>query len=384
MLILPPEKSILVVRNQDGAVAEIVMLMASDFHAHFRLGDMLRAVAAQVAGPYKYILAMPNTKPHKVSASEALAYKLEIEAHLRALGIVGKTIIPTVYLCKETTVATLDAMMGHDVPIAVKSYPPGGTTNSDEAAALLEMDEVLRAMPERGIRLLIHGETVIDKNGRTIAHEQREDYFMKEVYPQVRERHPDILICLEHITTRRAVELVQADQNGTTVCTITPQHMLLSNTAFAEPWGGVNARCMPYLKGEDDRSAIAEFGTSGDRRAILGSDIAPHPWSAKNKPFLEAACGCYTPHALAMYAKVFEDMRRLDERFVLFASQNGPRWWGLPEPTHEETVRLVNDPFHSIPDPTPLPYMNDRIVPLGWTEDFKDRMNLEFAFPQKC
>lgn len=384
MMMLPQDQSIVVNRNNDGAVVEIVMLMASDFHAHFRLADMLKAVAAQIAGPYKYVLAMPNTKPHKVTASEALAYKLEIEAHLRTLGIVGKIIIPTVYLCKETTVATLDAMMDHDVPIAIKSYPPGGTTNSDEASPLLEMDEVLRAMPERGIRLLVHGETVIDKYGKIIPHEHREDYFMTEVYPRVRDRHPDIHICLEHVTTHKAIELVKADQSGKTVCTITPQHMLLSNAAFGEVWGGVNVRCMPYLKDEDDRFAVADFGTSGDKRAIAGSDIAPHPWSAKDKPLTEAACGCYTPHALAMYAKVAEDMGRLDERFVSFVSQNGPRWWGLPMPTHEETVNLINDPLHSIPEPTPLPYMNDRVVPLGWTPDFEDRMKLEFALPHGC
>ena len=384
MLMLPPNELIKVARNPDGSVAEIVMRKASDFHAHFRLADMLRAVAAQVAGPYKYVLAMPNTKPHKLTASDALAYKLEIEAHLRALGIVGKIIIPTVYLYKGTTVATLDAMMGHDIPIAVKSYPPGGTTNSDEAAPLLEMDEVLWAMPERGLRLLIHGETVIDKNGKILPHEKREDFFMNEVYPRVRDRHPNLLICLEHVTTKRAVELVQADQNGTTVCTITPQHMMLSNEAFKEPWGGVNARCMPYLKSEENRFAVADFGTSGDKRAIVGSDIAPHPWSTKNKPFAEAACGCYTPHALAMYAKVAEDMGRLDGRFVRFASLNGPEWWGLPTPTHEEVVRLINDPQHSIPEPTLLPYMDDSVVPLGWTEDFAKRMQLEFALPHEC
>lgn len=381
---LPPNKSILVDRNQDGTVAEIVMLMPSDFHAHFRLADMLRAVAAQVAGPYKYILAMPNTKPHKVTAGEAVAYKHEIEAYLRSLGIFGKIIIPTVYLCKETTIATLDAMTGYDVPIAIKSYPPGGTTHSDEATPLLEADEVLSAMPERGIRLLIHGETVIDKNSKIIPHELRENYFMSEIYPRVRERHPNLLICLEHVTTRRAVELVKADQSGKTVCTITPQHMMLSNAAFTEPWGGVNARCMPYLKEEEDRWAVADFGTSGDSRAFVGSDIAPHPWSAKNKPFLDAACGCFTPHALAMYARVSEDMGRLDERFVAFACQNGPRWWGLPMPSHNETVRLINDPMHSIPDPTPLTYMNDSIIPLGWTDDFEQRMKLEFAIPHEC
>ena len=60
------------------------------------------------------------------------------------------------------------------------------------------------------------------------------------------------------------------------------------------------------------------------------------PSSAK-----EAACGCAgifnAPFALETYATVFEEEGALD-RLEGFASNNGPRFYGLP--LNEQTVRI--------------------------------------------
>ncbi len=349
----------------------------SDFHNHFRLGALRQAITPEVSWPYKYVLAMPNTKPHIYTLGDAKRYQEEILSILTGAGIVKTQLVLTIYLAYSTTVEMIEELAKSGLPIAVKAYPPGGTTNSDEAAPLLEKLDVLKAMERLGVRLLIHGERVYEDDGKTeIPHANREDRFYRDIYPQLRAAVPNLKICLEHITTATAVEIVKADTSGNTVCTITPQHGMFTDAAFDEPWGGVHARCMPYLKGPRDLIAIRTFMTSGDRRAILGTDCAPHLSAAKNKPFEQAACGCYTPHAMAMYTKTFYECNALDERFVRFACTNGPDWWGLPRPNPTDTIRLVSTRGFGIPQPTPVPEENDVVVPLGWAEDFGDCLPL--------
>jgi dihydroorotase len=81
-----------------------------------------------------------------------------------------------------------------------------------------------------------------------------------------------------------------------------------------------------------------------------------------------------------MYALAFELEDALDDRFVYFASFNGPDTWGLARPDTADTVRLVRDTEHDIPDPTPIPGENDRVIPLGWTDSpERDRLRLGYA-----
>jgi dihydroorotase len=67
---------------------------------------------------------------------------------------------------------------------------------------------------------------------------------------------------------------------------------------------------------------------SGNPKFFLGTDSAPHPREAK-----ESGCGCAgiwnAPYALESYATVFEEEGALD-RFEAFASEHGPRFYGLP------------------------------------------------------
>jgi dihydroorotase len=374
-----PQGETIHVERDGGGVRSILMRKPSDFHNHFRAGDLRDAITPEVSWPYKYVLAMPNTSPPLVTPAQAISYGEEITAILAQNGNISTQLVLTIYLTAETTPETIRNLATFGLRMAVKSYPPNGTTNSGHAVPILSKPEVLKEMERLGVRLLIHGECTHNMEGNPIPHPLREAYFMLHIFPEVRKQYPNLLICLEHITTIEAVEAVKRDPTGKTVCTITPQHGLLNDSAFDEIWGGVNARCMPYLKSEANRRAIVEFMTSGDARAILGTDCAPHLWSAKNKPFEEAACGCYTPHALAMYVKIFEDAGCLDDRFIAFACFNGPDWWGLPRPQANETIRLERDFDRDIPEPTPVPAENDVVVPLGWTPEQHERLRLGFA-----
>jgi dihydroorotase len=107
------------------------------------------------------------------------------------------------------------------------------------------------------------------------------------------------------------------------------------NAMFA---GGIrpHAYCLPVAKREAHRLALRSAATSGSPKYFLGTDSAPHARSAK-----ESACGCAgifnAPYALESYAAVFDEEGALD-KFEAFASENGPRFYGLP--LNEGTVTL--------------------------------------------
>ena len=110
--------------------------------------------------------------------------------------------------------------------------------------------------------------------------------------------------------------------------TVTPHHLMINrNAMFA---GGIrpHAYCLPVAKRELHRRALRQAVTSGHPRFFLGTDTAPHLVAAK-----ESACGCAgifnAPHALESYATVFAEEGALD-RFETFASENGPRFYGMP------------------------------------------------------
>ena len=117
---------------------------------------------------------------------------------------------------------------------------------------------------------------------------------------------------------------------------MTPHHLAINrNALFA---GGLrpHAYCLPVAKREKHRLAIRKAATSGSPKFFLGTDSAPHLRGAK-----ESACGCAgifnAPFALECYAAVFDEENALD-RFEAFASEHGPRFYGLP--LNEGTITL--------------------------------------------
>jgi dihydroorotase len=90
------------------------------------------------------------------------------------------------------------------------------------------------------------------------------------------------------------------------------------------------------VKRERHRLAVRAAAVSGSPKFFLGTDSAPHLREAK-----ESGCGCAgiwnAPHALESYATVFDEEGALD-RFEAFASENGPRFYGLP--LNDGTVTL--------------------------------------------
>jgi dihydroorotase len=110
--------------------------------------------------------------------------------------------------------------------------------------------------------------------------------------------------------------------------TVTPHHLVINRNAMFDRGLRPHAYCLPVAKREAHRIAVRRAATSGSPSIFLGTDSAPHLRGAKESP-----CGCAgifnAPFALETYAAVFEEEGALD-KFEAFASENGPRFYGLP------------------------------------------------------
>jgi dihydroorotase len=330
-----------------------------DWHLHLREGQALRDVVHASAAWAARALVMPNLSPPVTTVSRALAYRQEI---LAALG--GATDFNpqmTLYLTDNTPVEEVVSAAQTENLLAFKLYPAGATTNSDRGVTdMARVDRALEAMARHGVVLCVHGEVT---RGEVDVFD-REARFVEEVLSPLRRRHPGLRVVLEHITTAEGASYVAESEPGI-AATITPQHLLLSRNALFQGGLRPHAYCLPVLKRESHRQALLKAATSASPRFFLGTDSAPHARSAK-----EADCGCagcYTaPHALALYAKAFEQMGALD-RLEPFASHFGADFYGLPRT--ERRVRLTRAPY-TVPDR--LPYCGETIVPLmaGQTLDW--------------
>lgn len=350
-----------------GKLSWVVIPRPSNFHAHLRQNELLDAVAHATMLPWKYLLAMPNTGPI-TTIEKMLAYRERLLETRDTYGL-STEFIMTIYLTASLKPEDIERMAELSVHCAVKYYPPvtGATTGSGLGIPLVEAGDVLRAMEVHGVRLLGHFESVYDKHGILLPQEVREDYFMEHEFARLRDKYPDLKITIEHATTAQAINRVEEDNSGNTVCTITPQAMILERNDLDTLSWAVHAKCMPIAKTPLDRKVVTDFATSGDFRAFLGDDTAPHPSNAKERLFQDAASGCFVPHSLALYLRVFFENEAL-ENFARFACFNGPHWWGLPTPDDSDRILLVRDDETDIPSPFRIPGSTDVVIPFGWTK----------------
>ncbi|MCZ6664155.1 MAG: dihydroorotase [Gammaproteobacteria bacterium] len=294
-----------------------------DWHVHLRDGPLLDAVIADTARHFRRAIVMPNLTPPVTLAMDADAYRRRIEKSLPD----GSQFEPlmTCYLTDTTQIDDLLAGARDGIFTAAKLYPAGATTHSEAGVTdIRRLDGVFEAMSGVGLPLLVHGE-VVDADVDVF---DREAVFIDRVLEPLRQRHPELKIVFEHVTTADAIDFVLAGDTRWLTATITPHHLMINrNAMFA---GGLRPHmyCLPLAKRERHRRALRGAACSGDARFFLGTDSAPHPATTK-----ESDCGCAgiynAPVALAAYLRVFEEERALD-RFEAFASLNGPAFYGLP------------------------------------------------------
>jgi dihydroorotase len=314
-----------------------------DLHVHLRQGPAMRAyIEAHAAMGCEGVLAMPNTKPPvaKVFAQDALPY-WSIEAYrdmiLKAGGDVFKVIIIPLYLTRDTTPSMIEAGAKAGLLQACKYYPPHGTTNADHGAPLEMLMEngVIAALERCGIVLCLHGEEHGLKGEAYFGRDgNAEDHFYRERMPRLRERFPELKIVCEHITTNTAVDFVK--KSGLkTGATITPQHLLYTMGDLVQGLR-YHLYCLPLVKFESDRQAL--LGAVNDAHNIqffAGTDSAPHTTKATE---CGCAAGCFTGGlAPQLYVESF-DLEKGQDAFRAFLCDNGPRFYGLPQPSGTFTL----------------------------------------------
>ncbi|KPL68141.1 dihydroorotase [Erythrobacter sp. SG61-1L] len=337
----------------------ITIRRPDDWHIHLRDGAVMQGVLPYTARQFARAIVMPNLTPPVVNVAEAIAYR----EHILAAVPEGMDFTPlmTAYLTDDTDPAELARGHAEGVFTAAKLYPANATTNSARGVSnVANLLPVFEKMQEIGMPLLLHGE-VTDAD---IDIFDREAVFIEQILADLVLTLPDLKVVLEHVTTEEAVAFV--DATGPNVAaTITPQHLHINRNAMLV--GGIrpHAYCLPVAKREKHRLALRRAATSGSPKYFLGTDTAPHA-----KHLKEASCGCAgifnAPFALESYLAVFEEERALD-RFEAFASEHGPRFYGLP--LNEGTVTLEKAPVEV---PEVLDANGTPIVPfhggqtLGW------------------
>ena len=314
--------------------SRLVIRRPDDWHVHLRDGAMLKTVLNYTARQFGRAIVMPNLSPPVTTAAMARAYRERIMAELDP----GVTFEPlmTCYLTDSTDPAEVERGFLGKVFTACKLYPAHATTNSAHGVTDVgKIYPVLERMQAIGMPLLVHGE-VTDP---AVDIFDREAVFIERVFSRVAADFPALKVVFEHITTAEAADFVSA--SGPTIgATITPHHLRINRNALFE--GGIRPHfyCLPVAKRETHRLALRKAAVSGSPKFFLGTDSAPHAIGRK-----ETACGCAglfnAPFAIESYALTFEEEGAL-ERLEAFASENGPRFYGLP--LNEDRIVLERTP----------------------------------------
>lgn len=342
-------------------VKTITLKKPDDWHVHVRDGEMLKRVLPYTAKDFARAIIMPNLVPPVCTTADAIAYKKRIMAVLPKQ--YDFTPLMVVYLTEGTDADDLEQGFKSGTIQAVKLYPAGATTNSDSGVKdFSKVYHVLERMAKIGLPLLVHGE-VVDADVDIF---DREAVFIDKILDPIKTKFPELKVVMEHITTKVAVDYVLSkDQN--LAATITTHHLMINRNAMLV--GGIKPHyyCLPIVKRESHRQALAKAATSGDKRFFLGTDSAPHLEDAKLQ-----ACGCAgvfnAPNTIICCAQVFEAANALD-KLEGFLSINGPTYYGLP--INETEITLVKtdtalDLASEYKDLTGALTVFDPLTPLYW------------------
>ncbi|MFB0610907.1 dihydroorotase [Aurantiacibacter poecillastricola] len=301
-----------------------------DWHVHLRDGAMLEAVARHTARQFARAIVMPNLSPPVTNVELAKAYRERIVAAVPEGA--GFTPLMTCYLTDNTDPEEVRRGFEEGVFTAAKLYPAGATTNSDSGVTdVANIRGVLEVMAEIGMVLCVHGEVT----SADVDVFDREAVFIERILAPLLKDLPQLKVVFEHLTSEEGVQFVES-AGVNVAATITPQHLHINRNAMLVGGMRPHAYCLPVAKREKHRLALRRAATGGSAKFFLGTDSAPHAREAK-----ESDCGCAgifnAPFALESYCAVFEAENALD-RFESFASENGPKFYGLP--LNEDRITL--------------------------------------------
>jgi len=309
-----------------------------DMHLHLRDGDMLQTVAPLSAQHFAGAIIMPNLLPPITTREALLSYKERIQQAIQqspsTINHQPARFAPymTLFFQPDYHYAFLESL--RDDLTAIKLYPAGITTNSEEGISGFDVETLrptLSAMSDLGIPLCIHGET----NGFVM---DREAEFVP-IYETLAAAFPDLTIIMEHITTAQSVAALEKHPN--LYATITLHHLYITLDDVAGGMLRPHLFCKPIAKRPEDRHALLDVALNAHPKVMFGSDSAPHPRHAKEAP--GCAAGVFTaPVALPALAQLF-DAHGKRGNLQAFVSDNAQRIYRVTPP--DTSIELVNEPF---------------------------------------
>lgn len=330
----------------------ITLTQPDDWHVHLRDGLALKRTVPDLAKQFSRAICMPNLMPPVKTVNEATAYRERIMQYVPQ----GNHFDPrmVLYFTDQTSPEEILKIKQSSYVNAIKLYPAGATTNSDNGVSdIKKVYSVIEKLEEYQVPLLLHGE---------VTHQHvdifdREKRFLDDVLTPLLKTFPNLKMVLEHITTRESAEFVLA-QHENVAATITPQHLLFNRNDMLV--GGIKPHfyCLPILKRQTHQAALLNVATSGNPKFFLGTDSAPHAQNAK-----ENACGCAgcysAPIAIELYAQAFDQVGKI-EKLEGFASHFGADFYGLER--NSQKITLIKED-QIVPES--LDYLeNQKIIPL--------------------
>jgi len=107
----------------------ITLLQPDDWHAHLRDGLALQRTVPDLAQQFARAICMPNLVPPVKTVEEALAYRERIMAHVpEGINFDPRMVL---YFTDQTSPDEVRKIKASAHVNAIKLYPAGATTNSD-------------------------------------------------------------------------------------------------------------------------------------------------------------------------------------------------------------------------------------------------------------
>jgi dihydroorotase len=264
-----------------GDAEKIIVPSFIDLHVHLRepgfeyKEDIESGSRAALAGGFRTIFCMPNTKP----VNDSVATTRYIKGRAKEIGLVD--IYPVGAITKNLEgkgLADIEGMASEGV-IAISD---DGSSVQDAAL----MEEAMSVAKRLGLLVISHAEDFsIGQDGvineGKVSKRLRLKGIPRESENKIIER--DIALAkktgarlhIAHVSTKEGLAMVrEAKKRGLAVtCEATPHHLLLTDEDVERL--GANAKMKPPLRTEEDRRALV-LGLSDGTIDAIATDHAPH------------------------------------------------------------------------------------------------------------
>ena len=239
-----------------------------DLHAHLRdpgfpqKETLLSGATSAAIGGFTHVLAMANTDPATDRRERLESLVARSEALPIRISFVGAVTV---------------ALEGQELTDAAALKAAGAVALSDDgrhAMTAVVLRRALEAAEQAGLPVLIHAQVEALGNGPDAEAAAVSDALEAMRTMSAARLH------IQHVSTRRAVELIRAAKSRGLLVTaeVTPHHLTLTEQdAWAMgPQGNVN----PPLRTPDDRDALRQ-ALVDEVIDVIATDHAPHERAAK-------------------------------------------------------------------------------------------------------